>query len=307
MFQRGGESPRPAAVQNAPAFDFKRPNRISKNQVRAIHTLHARFVRSLAHDLASYLHTYVIMNLVSVEQIAYSEYLDGLPPSTFIVCLGMRPLEGSAVLEINPSLVFPILEMLLGGPGKPSALIQREVTEIEHHVMEEVMAIILKNLSEAWRPVEEITFLPQTVDSDRQFLQIISPAEPVVAVGIEARIGENSGLINLAMPSLIVKKMRNKLDRQWPLRKSTSSNDDADKMLRLVQPAQIKVDVMINGPKIRIDELLELKPQDVLVLDYPVTRSLECCCNGQPVLRSRLARSGHKTAARICDHEEPLS
>ncbi|HYP13917.1 MAG TPA: flagellar motor switch protein FliM, partial [Bryobacteraceae bacterium] len=159
VFQRSAGKPAETpANDSAPTFDFKRPNRIAKSQVRALHVLHESFVRSLVPDLSSYLHTYIVMNLVSVEQISYAEFLDGLPPSTYIVCLGLNPYEGSAVLEINPSLVFPILELLLGGSGTGTASPLREITEIEQSLMEGLVRLILKNLGEAWRPIASIDF-----------------------------------------------------------------------------------------------------------------------------------------------------
>src|SRR5207302_11152333 len=102
------------------AFDFRRPDRIAKSQLRAIHLLHDTFVRNLVSSLSAYLRSYLTVNLVSVEQLSYAEFLDGLPSPTCIVSLGLSPYDGNGVLELNPSLVFPILEMLLGGTGKSS-------------------------------------------------------------------------------------------------------------------------------------------------------------------------------------------
>ncbi len=91
------------------------------------------------------------MNLVSVEQLSYAEFLDGLPSPTCIVSLGLSPYDGNGVLELNPSLVFPILEMLLGGTGKGSGNIQRDITEIEQKPLDGVFRIILHDLREAWK------------------------------------------------------------------------------------------------------------------------------------------------------------
>src|ERR1700730_9073901 len=117
--------------KRAALFDFRRPDRIAKSQLRAIHQLHDNFVRSLVSSLSAYLRSYLIVNLVSVEQLSYAEFLEGLPSPTCLVSMGLRPYDGNAVLELNSSLIFPILEMLLGGNGKASTAIQREITEIE--------------------------------------------------------------------------------------------------------------------------------------------------------------------------------
>src|SRR5579864_4236962 len=102
----------------AQAYDFRRPDRIAKDQLRAIHLLHENFARSLASSLSAYLRAYVAVNLVSVEQLSFMEFSQCLPSPTCLVSLGMKPFEGNAVLELNPALVFPIIEMLLGGSAR---------------------------------------------------------------------------------------------------------------------------------------------------------------------------------------------
>src|SRR5271155_5853990 len=119
--------------KRAVPFDFRRPDRIAKAQLRAIHQLHDNFVRNLVSSLSAYLRSYLIVNLVSVEQLSYSEFLECLPSPTCLASLGLKPFDGNAVLELNSSLIFPILEMLLGGTGKSTAPIQREITEIEQN------------------------------------------------------------------------------------------------------------------------------------------------------------------------------
>lgn len=288
-----------AQTPDAPTFDFKRPNRIAKSQVRALHVLHESFVRSLVPDLSSYLHTYIVMNLVSVEQISYSEFLDGLPPSTFIVCLGLKPYDGNAVLEINPSLVFPMLEMLLGGSGLSGVSLQREITDIEQSLMESIVRMMLRNLSEAWRSVATIDFSLQSLEADRQFLQVIAPTEAVVAIGIEMRMGDSSGLINLAMPSLIVKMMRHKFDQQWSLRKAATTIEDEKRMLRILQPSFLRLDARLRGPRLSVSDLLAIQKGDVLAFSYDVDRPIEATLNGSTQFLGNIVRSGRRSAFRV--------
>src|SRR5437867_6515346 len=105
-------------ASKAAAYDFRRPDRIAKDQLRSIHLLHDNFARNLASSLSGYLRAYVIVNLVSVEQLSFAEFTQCLQSPTVLVSLGMKPFDGNAVMELNPSLVFPLLEMLLGGNGK---------------------------------------------------------------------------------------------------------------------------------------------------------------------------------------------
>src|ERR1700723_1889084 len=148
------EDPAPRAEP----YDFRRPDRIAKDQLRSIHMLHENFARSLAASLSAYLRAYVAVNLVSVEQLSFMEFTQCLPSPTCMISLGMRPFDGNAVMEINPTLVFPILEMLLGGSGKIATKINREITEIEQSIMEGLLRIVLNDLRTAWHAVTTIDF-----------------------------------------------------------------------------------------------------------------------------------------------------
>jgi flagellar motor switch protein FliM len=289
----------PADTTDVPIFDFRRPDHISKSQVRAIHLLHETFVRSLMSDLSAYLRTYIVMNLVSVEQVAYSEFLETLPPSTFVACLAMKPFEGSALLELNPCLVFPILEMLLGGTGKSYTSIRREVTEIEQHLMDGLIRIVVRNLSEAWKAVAAINFSIQSIDTEPQFLQVMAPNEAVVSIGIEIRIGEASGLMNIAMPSLMIKMMRHKFDQQWSMRKSAATAEEERRILGILENSAVRVEATLPGAALRVEDVINLSPGQVLIFDHPVSKPLTCTLNGHQHFSAAIVQTGRKFGVRI--------
>src|ERR1700726_2934606 len=142
--REGGDYDDPA--KRAQAYDFRRPDRIAKDQLRAIHQLHENFARTLASSLSAYLRAYVAVNLIAVEQLSFMEFSQCLPSPSCLVSLGLRPYEGNAVLELNPGLVFPIIEMLLGGGTRTALKINREITEIEQSVLDGMFRITLQDL-----------------------------------------------------------------------------------------------------------------------------------------------------------------
>ncbi|MGI8742389.1 MAG: flagellar motor switch protein FliM, partial [Bryobacteraceae bacterium] len=202
-------------TKRASSYDFRRPDRIAKDQLRAIHLLHETFARSLGSSLSAYLRAYVIVNLVSVEQLSFMEFSQCLPSPSCLVSLGMKPFEGNAVLEINPGLVFPIIEMLLGGSGKSTLKISREITEIEQTILDSLYRIIMQDLKTARHTVTNMEFSIESHETDPQLLQILAPNEAVVAVSMEVRAGDHSGMMNIGIPSIIVKMLRHKFDQQW--------------------------------------------------------------------------------------------
>src|ERR1035437_5745666 len=130
-------------AKRAQPYDFRRPDRIAKDQLRAIHILHENFARSLASSLSAYLRAYVVVNLVSVEQLSFLEFTQCLPSPSCIVSMAMKPFDSNAILEMNPTIVYPVLEMLLGGTGKTRLKVDREITEIEESLLEGVLRIVL--------------------------------------------------------------------------------------------------------------------------------------------------------------------
>jgi flagellar motor switch protein FliM len=289
------------AALKAQAYDFRRPDRIAKDQLRAIHLLHENFARSLASSLSGYLRAYVAVNLVSVEQLAFMEFAQILPSPTSMVALGMKPYDGSAVLELNPTLVFPILEMLLGGTGQNSQKPDREITEIEQSILDGLLRIILNDLRTAWQAVATIEFEVESHETEPQLLQILAPNEAVVAISMEIRIGEMAGIMNLGIPSITVKMLRQKFDQQWSVRKTRASEDEHARVLRLLQPARLGAESVLQGPTLSVSSLLDLKEGDVIAFDYPLERPLDLALNGTLKFRGEVVTQGRKRAFRVAE------
>ncbi len=280
-------------------FDFRRPDRIPKSQVRAIHLLHDTFVRNLVSSLSAYLRSYLAVNLVSVEQLSYAEFLDGLPSPTCMISLGLNPYDGNGVMELNPSLVFPILEMLLGGTGKTSASIQRDITEIEQKLLDGLFRIILNDLREAWKGVTTVEFTIENMETEPQLLHILAPNEAVVSIGIEIRIGETVGMMNIAMPSIVIKMMRQKFDQQWSVRKTHASEAEQGRVLKFLREGLLTAEARLEGPTLSIRDLLDLEEGHLLNFDYSADRPIELLVNGVHKFRGQVVRVGRKRACQI--------
>jgi flagellar motor switch protein FliM len=286
-------------AKRAQPYDFRRPDRIAKDQLRSIHLLHETFARTLASSLSAYLRAYVVVNLVSVEQLSYMEFSQCLPSPSCLVSLGMKPYEGSAVLEINPALVFPILETLLGGNAKAPLKITREITEIEQSILEGLYRIILHDLRTAWNAVTDMEFSIAAHETEPSLLQILAPNEAVVAVSMEVRVGDNSGMMNIGIPSIIVKMLRHKFDQQWSVRRSESTEEEQGRILRLIKPGGVQLDGRLNGPTLTVEDLLDLGEGDVLTFDYPVERPVDLVVNGKLKFHGQIVSNGRKRALQV--------
>ncbi len=294
-----GPRPQDDLASRAQPYDFRRPDRIAKDQLRAIHLLHDNFARSLASSLSAYLRAYVMVNLISVEQLSFLEFSQCLPAPTCIVSLGMRPFDGNAVLEINPQMVFPVLEMLLGGSGKTPLKGNREITEIEQSILDGVFRIILHDLKDAWSPISQINFAIEAHETEPSLLQILAPNEAVVAIGIEIRIGDVAGMMNLGIPSIIIKMLRQKFDQQWSVRKSESTEEERVRILQLIKPSNMWFDARLSGPALTVEQLMALAEGDVLEFDFAEQRPLNLMVNGSTKFYGHIGSNGRKRVFMI--------
>ncbi len=216
-----------------------------------------------------------------------------------MVSLGLRPYDGNGVLELNPSLVFPILEMLLGGTGRTSSAIRRDMTEIEQKLLDGLFRIVLHDLREAWKGVTEVDFTIEAMETEPQLLHILAPNEAVVAVSVEVRIGETVGMMNIAMPSIVIKMMRQKFDQQWSVRKTHASAAEQARVLRVLREATMTLEGRLGGPTMSIANLLDLAEGNLLMFDYPVGREVDLSVNGALRYSGRIVAAGRRRAFQI--------
>lgn len=300
----GAAKPERKRAKGVIPFDFRRPDRISKTQLRAIHQLHDSFAKTLGASLSTWLRTSAIVNLVSVEQLSYSEFLECVSSPTCLVSLGMRPYDGNAILEINSALIFPLIEILLGGNGKIPFAAQREMTEIEQAVLDGFFEVVLRDLGETWKPVARLDFTVEKIEAESQMLQVMAPTEAVVAVAIEIRIGEAVGMMNIAMPSLNVRMMRQRFEQQWQTRKGLPTVPDQTRVMNLITQSELPGEAVLTGPHLQLRDLIDISEGDVLSLEYPVAEAVDLLVGGKRKFRGAIVNSSNRAAFRVTERCE---
>ena len=280
-------------------FDFRRPDRIAGSQLQAIRVLHESFVRNLGPSLSAYLRSYLSVKLVGVEQLAYGEFVEAIAAPTFMISLSMSPYDGSALIELSSSLIFPIIEIMLGGKRHKCGNPKREATKSEQNLLETLFRIILNDLRNAWRTVTPIDFKFQTVATEPQTPRILAPNEAVVSVSVEIGIGEISGHLNLAIPSIIIEMIGRKFDQQWGLRNTASTEAGQQRAAALVSNSEVRMDARLPGPNLGVRDMLKLRVGDSMQLDRRLDQLLDCDMNGTAKFLGRVDNSNQKKALLI--------
>ena len=153
------------------AYDFKRPNRISKDQLRTLLSIHDSFARLFSNSLSAILRSFIEIQIESIDQVTYSEVIMSLPNPTSLFVFDVRPINRKAFMEINLPLVFSVIDRLFGGRGKTFDK-NRELTAIESTVTTRIVERAFEDLSTAWRPFFRIEPELAATESNPRFVQI---------------------------------------------------------------------------------------------------------------------------------------
>jgi flagellar motor switch protein FliM len=284
-----------AASQSvAKAFNFSCAGRISNDQMRAIATVNDLFGRNLTHTVAAWLRTEFHVALVSGEQIAYTEYTERIAEQSLMSSVRLEPLGASGLIEMDLALALPMVDLLLGGTGRPQAV--RPLTEVEELIMASVIGMIVKELNTAWQPVG-LQFGFEKRESPSEVARMMPAGEKVLCVSFEVRMQGVQGLINLCLPAMVLNTILRKLvaARDRPRR----SFDVRMRVRELTGMAQLPV--VLQCPPVRISarELGALEPGSVVRLPIPRHATAELRLGGLSLRRARPVRMGEHRGARI--------
>jgi flagellar motor switch protein FliM len=283
----------------AVVFDFRRPDRVPKSQIRVVQSLYEGFLRTLGSSLSADLRTYVKVRLISIEQQTYAEFIAGLTNPTCLVSLGMSNKRSRALLDLSPPLVFSMLEVLLGAKAGASANTSREITEIEQNILDDILRGITQSLQETWRAGGEIDFGLQGIDKDPQAVQAFEYAEPVVVFSSEIQFSELAGVMKFAMSSIAIKMMGQKLERQRSLERAEVSGSERRRLFNMLKKTSLRAEARLQGSSILVRDVLDLQLGQVLALGQPLDQELDCTLNGKLMYKGRIVSTGTKKAFRV--------
>ena len=282
-------------------YDFKRPDKFSKDQIRTLYMLHENFARLLNTYLSAHLRTMVQVSVASVDQLTYEEFIRSMPNPSVISVFEMRPLSGNALMEINPSIVFSIIDRLFGGVGTPPAK-PRELTDIEQSIVARLMNKALESLSEAWRQVVNIEPRLEVIESNPQFTQIVPPNDMVVIVTLQTRIAQTEGFINLCIPYLVLEPIMPKLTTSFWVASSIAragSKTNVTQMQKKLERTLVPLMVELGKVNVTVGEMLDLTVGDVIRLDSKVNEELPIIIGQHQKFKCKPGSSNNRIAVQI--------
>ena len=270
-------------------YDFKRPERVGKEQMRALQTLHEGFGRNFAAGLSAMLRSMAEVKLTSVDQLTYSEFVFSLENPTCFNLLKAEPLEGNLILDINPSILYPIIDRLLGGGREATIMARRPLTEIELRIVSRITSLFLEELHRAWENVLDLHLEVVRVESNPQLAQIVPPNEVVVVISFELALGEVRGMMNLCIPYNAIERISGKLSaNSWvAYGRRVATAENIEQIRQTLRSSLVGLDVRLASTKISAGELIGLRVGDVITTQKDVHTPLLVSVEGVPKFRAR--------------------
>lgn len=282
-------------------YDFKRPDKFSKDQIRTLQMLHDNFGRLLNTYLSTSLRSLVDVTVVSVEQLTYQEFVQSLANPSVIGVLAVPPLKGNVVMELNTSIAFSIIDRVFGGTGA-NTVKPRSLTEIEEAVIRKTFTKAIGFFREAWGNVVQMNPTLEVMESNPVFVQIVPPSDMVVIVTLKIVTGEVEGFMNICIPYLVLEPIMSKLTTTFWVASSVSKESRPEQVAilqRKIERTRVPLIVEMGTIDISIREFLMLGFGDVLQLDTKVKDELPVMVGTKRKFFCRPGTFGKKSAIQI--------
>ncbi len=249
-------------------YDFKRPSKFSKEQMRTVSMMHETFARLTTTSLSAQLRSIVNVHVAAVDELTYDEFIRSLSSTTTLAVVRMDPLKGSAILEIDPSVTFAILDRLLGGPGKTLAR-TRELSDIEISISEMIIVRILSNLRESWSQLIDLRPRLSHIETNPQFVQIVAPGEMVLLITLEAAIEKTEGIINFCIPYMTLEPIISKLSSQfwYASHNRQTSPENLAQVEERLSKVELSLVAEVGRASLFLRDLMNLQIGDIIQLD----------------------------------------
>lgn len=263
-------------------YDFKNPNKFSKDQLRTLDMLHENFSRLLQTFLSAHLRTYANIDLYSVDQMSYHEFINSIPNPSIISIVRIPPLKGSIMLEMDPNIAFSIIDRLLGGPGIFTTKI-RGLTEIEETIIKKVINKAVELIGETWKHIIEIKPAIDRVETNSQFAQLVAPNETVAILTFATRIGSSEGMINICLPHIVIEPIVPKLSAKFWFQSPEKKDVIETKGMieQRIQKANLQIVAELGNCNLTIRDFLELQVGDVIKLDNQYNKPVNIYIDNQ--------------------------
>lgn len=269
--------------KSARIYDFRHPNKFSKEQINFFELIYDNYARAVATFLSAQLRISVQISVISIEQLTYGEFTRSLSDPSILVVFDMNPLQGNGILEIQPPLAFCMLDRLLGGRGE-CIVNNRTLTEIESTIIEQLTQHMLDISRDAWENITDLQPRVELIESNPQFAQIISPSEMVILISLAVKIGDTEGILNFCLPYIVLEPVLDKMSVHNWFAKDKKEDDPRERQFlqQQIESMSVPVKFILGKTSIAVRDLLDIQVGDVVLVDSRIDHDIDVyvgsCC-----------------------------
>lgn len=295
-----GEIESDSANQRIKPYDFKRPEKFTKEQMRTLQMLHENLGRSLSTYLATTLRTLVEIKVMSVEQLTYYEFTRSLPLLTMLAIFDIPEWEGRGLLECNVGLIFAMIDRMLGGPGAAPEE-GRSLTDIEQGLVRQLMTQITTLYRDAWQTVADVNFGLDSLETNPLFAQIVSQNETVALINFSAKVGVAEGMLNICLPHMVLEQVMDKLTtRSWFAGQTRAHDQRLTKRMRQsIDQIVVPLRVYLGEADISFGDLLNLQVGDCIQLDTKTNSLVKAQVGSRTKFLGNVGKVGNRLAVKV--------
>ncbi len=282
-------------------YDFRRPNKFSKEQLRTLLVLHNGFARLLSSYLTGYLRNNIQVEVASTDQLTYEDFIRSIPSPTVLVVFTLKPLVGTAIAQLDPMFLFPMIDLFFGGDGETPRSV-RELTDIELAVARKMAVIILDNQALAWKDVIEVEPVIDFIETNPHLHQLFSFNEIVALITLTTQVGNSAkGFVNLCLPFPLLDPMISQMSHQRRFGPQTSavSEQEKKKLEHWLGYPMIEITVLTGQTQVTVNDFLQLQEGDVLLLDRRMDQDMDLYIGEQLKFKAQAGTLGNQFAVQI--------
>lgn len=283
-------------------YDFRRPNKFSKEHIRTLHVINENYARLVANYLSAYLRTLVQVEVLSVEALAYNEFNNSISDHVVLSIAELAPLKGSIIVVLSPDIGFGIIDRILGGQGLKLEK-SRSFTEIELSIIERIIVQLLALMKEPWENIISLKPRLDKLKTNAQFAQIVSPNETIALTTLSVKIGELNGMINICIPHLVLEPIMDKLSTKYWFTSGNDKQEETDNMKKdleyNLERVQVPLRAILGRASINVQDILHLGIGDVIQLDTKAGSTVDVFVGNIDKIRAVPGVVGKKICVKV--------
>lgn len=263
-------------VKEAKNYNFARPSKFSKEQLRTLEIIFDNYARIVSSFLTAYLRTSSHIEVVNAEQFTYNDFNSSLVNPVVLGIVELNPLKGSVMLEISNNIGYSIIDRVLGGPGLGLKKL-RDFSEIEKILLERIITQMLSYLTEPWENVIDLNPKLEKIETNSQFAQIIAPTEMVAVVTLSMKIGSSEGIMNFCLPHIVIEPIMSRLNtKYWFTQPEEEDKTHYQGQIEIqLERTMVPVSAVIGKTHITVNDFVGLQVGDIIPLDSYINSDLD--------------------------------